>query len=276
MSANEYHIDINEELSRQQPAALLASQCGLSKQKAKEAMQKGAVWLTHGKHTRRLRRQKSQLKAGDSLHFYYNPEVLKATAQTAVLIADEQSFSLWNKPSGMLSQGSKWGDHTTITRWAEKNLEPQRPAFLVHRLDRAARGLILIAHSKKAAQNLSALFAHRAIEKHYKVIVHGEFPDQEEIHFDNPIDDKASHSIATREAFDAHQNRSLLDVRIESGRKHQIRRHLSEAGFPVVGDRLYGHEGDSEDLQLASASLEFINPFSTKHEKFMLESPLSL
>ncbi len=54
-------------------------------------------------------------------------------------------------PYGMLSQGSKWSDHCTIARFAQQHLTPERPVFIVHRLDRAATGLILIAHSKKTS-----------------------------------------------------------------------------------------------------------------------------
>ena len=57
---------------------------------------------------------------------------------------------------------------------------------------------------------------------------------------DHDIDGRTAVSHATKLEYDEKQNRSLLDVYIESGRKHQIRRHLSEAGYPVVGDRLYG------------------------------------
>ena len=104
--------------------------------------------------------------------------MLSSPVPQALLIEDLIDYSVWYKPYGMLSQGSKWSDHCTIARFAQKNLSNERPAFIVHRLDRAATGLILIAHSKKAAKALSSLFENRTIEsnsleKFYQIIVHG-------------------------------------------------------------------------------------------------------
>jgi tRNA pseudouridine32 synthase/23S rRNA pseudouridine746 synthase len=65
-------------------------------------------------------------------------------------------------------------------------------------------------------------------------------------------------------------NRTLLDVKIETGRKHQIRRHLSEAGFPVVGDSLYGCVDKREDLALTAYSLRFICPLSGVEKYYQL------
>jgi len=100
---------------------------------------------------------------------------LSIEASPAILVEDCGDYSIWNKPSGMLSQGSKWGDHCTIYRWVEKNLQPERAAFVVHRLDRAATGLILLAHKKSVASQFSRLFEKREIYKRYLVKVKGDF-----------------------------------------------------------------------------------------------------
>ncbi|MDH5182922.1 MAG: RNA pseudouridine synthase, partial [Gammaproteobacteria bacterium] len=171
--ASEYHIEIKESLCA---LDVLAEECNLSRTLIKQAMQKGAAWYTRGKHTQHLRRAKKLLQPGDTLHLYYDEKVINETVADAELIADEGDYSVWYKPYGMRSQGSRWGDHTTVHRWAESHLQPQRNAFLVHRLDRAASGLILIAHSKKMAATLSAMFKQRQIDKRYKVIVHGQPP----------------------------------------------------------------------------------------------------
>jgi tRNA pseudouridine32 synthase/23S rRNA pseudouridine746 synthase len=250
----------------------LAENTPLSRQGIKQAMLKGAAWFTRGKSTQRVRRAKKTLQSGDVLHLYYDEEVLARLPATPELVADQGAYSLWYKPYGMLSQGSKWGDHCTINRWAEQHLQPQRPAFVVHRLDRAATGLILIAHEKKVATALSALFASRAIDKCYRAVVHGEFPDETQtINFD--IDGKTALSHMRRLAYDETLGKSLLEVKIETGRKHQIRRHLSEAGFPIVGDRLYGDvkkNGEHEDLQLTAFTLAFQCPVTGKPLAFRL------
>ena len=225
----------------------------LSRQQIKAAMTKGAVWLAANRGARRLRRAKTVLRPGAVLHIYYDARVLAAEPAAPQLIADEGDYSVWYKPFGVLAQGSKWGDHCAITRCAEKTLEPERPAFVVHRLDRAATGLTLIAHRKQAAAKLSALFHERRIDKRYRVVAHGRWsPAEGETRIDADVDGRAALSFVSLLAYDPAQDRSLLDVRIETGRKHQIRAHLSGTGHPVVGDRQYGPGGDSEDLQLTA------------------------
>lgn len=268
---NEYHLDIINDAEK--PAELLASETGLSKQKIKQAMQKGAVWLSDNKGTHRLRRQSKLLQAGTILHFYYDPAVLNESVTDAVLIADEGEYSVWFKPRGMLAQGSKWGDHCSINRWVEKHLMPQRPAFIVHRLDRFASGLILIAHKKKMATLLADLFQNKRIKKHYKVIVHGQFTN-ETVTFRNEIDNKPAVSHVSLLQYDDVNNYSLVQVEIETGRKHQIRLHLSAAGFPVVGDRLFGHAEDNCDLQLTAVKLSFPSPIDESEKTYTLENKL--
>lgn len=264
----ETHLDIDRDDA--DAVSLLAAQTGLSKQRIKKIMQQGAVWRSRGGHTRHLRRARAVLRKGDTLHLYYDERILACETAAPELIADEGAYSVWYKPAGMLSQGSRWGDHCALPRWVEQHLLPQRPAFLVHRLDRAASGLMLLAHRKRTAAALSALFQERAIDKRYRVIVHGEFPAQGPVTLDADLDGKTAISHVTRLAHDPEQDRSLLEVAIETGRKHQIRRHLAGAGFPVVGDRLYGKGKETDDLQLTAFALAFRCPVSRRRREFVL------
>lgn len=263
----EVHIDITD---RETTAVeLLATKTTISKSHLKQAMLKGAVWITRGKKTQRVRRAKKTFLPGDTLHLYYDEKVLAQEPLAPELIADEGAYSVWYKPYGMLSQGSKWSDHCTINRWVEQHLQPQRPAFVVHRLDRAATGLILVAHEKKIAAALSALFQSRDIEKSYRAVVHGKFPDNNQT-LSGDIDGKPAISHVQLLNYDESDNRSLVEVKIETGRKHQIRRHLSESGFPIIGDRLYGKKTDKQDLQLCAVSLSFTCPVTGLPMQFLL------
>jgi len=151
----------------------LAANTPLSKQQIKLAMKNGCVWLESAHGIVRLRRVKKLLQPGEQLHLYYDETIQHTRPLTATLIADEGLYSIWNKPYGMYSQGTKWGDHCSLYRWAEQNLTPERPAFPVHRLDRAANGLMILAHSKKMAATFSELFKTRKIQKQYKACVEG-------------------------------------------------------------------------------------------------------
>ncbi len=292
-----FEIHLTVENADSSAVDLLAVTTGLSKQHIKQVMRKGAVWLEEVKtgKPRRLRRAKKMPALGDTLHLYYDTKVLSSEPAPPTLIDDQGEYSIWYKPYGLLSQGSKWGDHCTVQRWVEQNLTPQRPAFSVHRLDRAATGLIIIAHKKHIARELSALFAQREMEKRYQVIVRGQFPEATwPKKIDADIDGKQARSHASLLKYDAATDRSLLEVRIDTGRKHQIRKHLSGIGFPVVGDRLYGSEGTGEggvknnseangvecregdeennekNLQLTACSLKFICPLTQQEKLFQL------
>jgi tRNA pseudouridine32 synthase/23S rRNA pseudouridine746 synthase len=181
----------------------------------------------------------------------------------------------------MFSHGSKWGDHCSITRWIEQQY--QRPCFLIHRLDRATRGIIIVAHTKKAAAQLCEQFETRQINKRYHAVVEGRL-SQEKMTLTNPIDAKTAHTDIFVMGYDAENNTSLLDVTLHTGRKHQIRRHLSEQGHPLVGDRLYNPlfasskilEKDDltliEDLQLRAYFLSFTCPISHVYQEVSLSS----
>ena len=288
MKKNEYHIPVTA--NKLTTIDVLAEATELSRQKIKQAMQKGCVWLEKGnnkdkeqqktnQHIQRLRRAKKPLSEGDTVHFYYDEKVLEAEPPEAKLVYDEGNYSIWNKPSGMLSQGSKWGDHCTIYRWAEKQLKPERTAFIVHRLDRAASGLIIIAHKKQIAVQFSKMFQQREVDKYYHATVKGDFSkllkDDEKIKtISTELDAKKAVSHVMFLEYDATADESLLEVQIETGRKHQIRKHLSGIGFAVVGDRLYGENDNAKetqkDLQLSAVRLKFCCPVSGKDRRFKL------
>ena len=231
----------------------------LSKQVLKSALDKGCVWLKSGKKINRVRRVKKPLKVGNEVFIYYNEKILSSVPLEPELLLDKTDYSIWFKPAGVFSQGSKWGDHCSLTRLVEKSLN--RSTFLVHRLDRATSGLMIIAHTKNAARELSDLFSSRSIKKTYIAIVEGEFPE-DTITLSKKIDGKDAISHATLLNFN--ETRSLLRVDIETGRKHQIRKHLSSFDYPIIGDRLYGKAKKDypENLQLQAMRLKFICPIN--------------
>ena len=273
-STDHMELHVRVESSDENAVDLLQRASGLSKQRIKLAMTQGAVWLTRGRKTQRLRRAKRVLRAGDELHLYYDLNTLAEVPPEPTLIADVGKYSVWNKPYGLRSQGSKWADHCTVVRWAERYLHPERPGFTVHRLDRAANGLIIVAHSKKMAAAFSELFRKRKIEKGYRALVTGDFSKHANpLRVKQPIDGKEAISEFSLLELCKHGEQSLLDVRIETGRKHQIRRHLADLGHAVIGDRLYGTgEEDGVDLQLTAYRLAFHCPVSDERVEYRLGS----
>ncbi len=278
MNKFELHLDITTENCK--VITELNQHCSLSNAQLKQAIQQGALWLTRGKNTQRLRRIKKPLIIADTLHFYYNEQVLSQQPNEAVLMADYTDYSIWYKAYGMLSQGSKWSDHCTVARWAQTHLTPERAVFTVHRLDRAATGLIIVAHSKKAARALSAMFEKHDLEKIYHIIVHGDHRlRQQPDSITSDVDGKNASSHFTHLDYNEKNNTSLVQAKIDSGRKHQIRIHAASIGMPVVGDRLHGEikeNGGNENinLQLCAVSLNFVCPLSGEQRKVILPEEL--
>lgn len=234
-----------------------------------DAALKGALWLkpVSAHKLKRLRDLSLQLSVGDELHLNYNACVLSQTPLIPTLIADEVNYSIWNKPKGMLSQGSKWSDHCTITQTVASI--HNKPTFLVHRLDKAASGLMVVAHTKNAVKKLTDMFAKREVEKHYKVCVHGELSGIIPMRIDKEVQGKAAVSHVVTASYDKTSDTSALLVNIETGRKHQIRDHLHSIGNPVVGDRLFDPDREhDQDLSLLASSLVFDCPFTNKRKSF--------
>lgn len=252
---------------------LLASESGVSKQKIKDAMSKGSVWLTRGKKTQRLRRVKFIPVPGDRLRLCVDPQLLALVAPTPTLLADTQGYSVWYKPPMLMSQGSIWGDHCSLLRLVEQHFQQKRRVFLVHRLDREASGVMLVAHQAQVAAHLSAMFQDHRISKHYQVRVTGNFRDktgQQSITVDLPIDGKPAVSHLTLQQFDAEREESLLDVSIDTGRKHQIRKHCASLALPVVGDARYARS-DPRGLQLKAYRLTFVCPVKQQLVSYTLD-----
>jgi tRNA pseudouridine32 synthase / 23S rRNA pseudouridine746 synthase len=252
---------------------LLAEGTGLSKQRIKDAMNKGAVWWTLKGKTLRMRRATKVLTKGSKIQFFYDEQVLARKPETPTLIYDANRYSIWFKPAGMLAQGSQWGDHCSILRWVEVNGQynpaSKRECYLVHRLDADAQGLMIIAHDNQSAAKLSLLFQGRDIKKYYQawVVDNCEIPETG-LTLTYELDGKSAITHLKKIGFV--RNKTLVDVHIETGRKHQIRRHLANIGHPITGDKLYGTKSTS-GLELLAYRLEFVCPFA--QQELVIELP---
>ncbi len=260
--------------SRAHAPQLLAAASGLSVTRVKDAMQKGAVWLTTGQRKpRRLRQVTYPLQPGDHLALYYDSDVLSRVPPRAVLLADFRRYSVWNKPVGLLVEGSRYGDHATLAMQVSEHFAGRRAVHLVHRLDLEAQGIVVIAHGSQATAMLSALWRERQVDKRYLVSVRGRLGDVGARGvFDSPLDGKASRTEYAVLQYDALYDVSELEITMWSGRYHQIRRHCAQAGHPVMGDPKYGtRNSDPRGLQLAAVRVCFTDPWT--HEGIDISLP---
>ena len=249
----------------------------LSKSRVKDAMGKGAVWLKKQKgKKRRIRRATAGLKPGDILSIYYDKALLSKSPPLTELISDQGRYSVWLKPPGLMSQGTKYGDHCSLLRQAALYFKAKKKVYLVHRLDREAAGLIVLAHDKTAAGRLSRLFQKQQITKRYTARVLGNLTARlpgEKI--DLALDGKSALTEVTVDHYDPKTETSRVSLVIRTGRKHQIRRHFEMIGHPIMGDPRYGKGNkNKEGMQLAATALEFECPFDKKKVVFEYTSGL--
>jgi len=249
----------------------LVKHTGLSKSRIKDAMNKGAVWVAKNKgKTYRLRRATAPVKSGDCLSIYYDAKLLALAPLRPECISDQSRYSVWFKPAGLMTQGTQYGDHCSLLRQAELFFKPKRAVFPVHRLDREASGMVLIAHDKAAAGKLSGLFRSQQIIKRYRAQVLGNpGAHRPQGTIDQPLEGKSAVTEFVVTGYDPASNISAVDIIIHTGRKHQIRRHFEAIGFPVMGDPRYGRGNKNKSgLKLMATALEFHCPIKNKDLTF--------
>lgn len=252
----------------------LAQHAGLSKSAVKDAMNKGAAWLVR-QGTRRMRRADTALRVGDQVELHYDPQLLALKAAPGRCLLSNAHYSLWFKPSGLLAQGTAFGDHCSLLRQVEINMRDEgKTPHLIHRLDREAAGIMLFAHTRDAAAKLSAQFQANQVNKRYRIQVSGDIAQQHGVQgrIDLPLDGKAAVTEYTVTAYAAATDISTVEIRLLTGRLHQIRRHLDALGCPVVGDPKYGRGNKNTDgMHLVATGLSFTCPFSRQPVEIALE-----
>ena len=193
-----------------------------------------------------------------------------------------------DKPAGVVVHPSPGHASGTLVHGlvglAAGGEDEERPG-IVHRLDRDTSGLLVVARNDEAYARLQELVRDRALERRYKAIVRGR-PRSWTGRIEAPIGrdrhDPTRHSLDTdtpREAITHFEVERLLgrhaqlDVRLETGRTHQIRVHLAAIGLPVVGDPVYGVPDERLKRQFLHAwRLAFPHPL--RDERVEVESPL--
>jgi len=236
---------------------------------------------------------------------------LRATPEEIPLeiIYEDDDLAVINKPAGMMVHAGAGSTEDARNRGTLVNALLHRFGSLsgvggelrpgiVHRLDKETSGLIIVAKNDAAHRKLAAEFSGRKVKKTYVALVHGS-PKNERCTISTPISrdvvrrtrmttrrsggrEAITHYEVQQRIDSAFGKFTLLKVKIETGRTHQIRVHLASIGHPVVGDRLYGAPGESRPKSgagvslprnfLHSAKLQFTHPSS--HEPLSFSSPI--
>ena len=198
------------------------------------------------------------------------------------VILEDSHLMVVDKPAGVVVHPGAGRTHGTLVQGlagrAAGGPDPSR-AGIVHRLDRDTSGLLVVAKSEEAHAALSKMLRERSIHREYLALVDGR-PDARAGTIDAPIGrdrdrrtvmstrtDRSRSAMTHFEVIEALPHTTLLRVRLETGRTHQIRAHFAAIGHPVCGDRRYGGTQSGHRLGLTrqflhSQTLRFAHPFT--------------
>ena len=207
-------------------------------------------------------------------------------SELTVLYADEAMLVL-DKPAGLLSVPGRGADKQDCLSARAQHLYPD--ALVVHRLDMATSGLLLMARGAAAQRSLSEAFASRAVRKRYIAVVDGHLAPAPDIWgvIDLPIiadwpnrplrviDKEHGKPSSTRwrvRSYNPLDETTRVELEPVTGRSHQLRVHLLALGHPILGDALYasaGVQAKASRLLLHACSLELCHPVSAQAMRFV-------
>jgi len=201
--------------------------------------------------------------------------------QLEVLHEDEH-LALINKPAGIVVSGNK---KRTLVNALPYNLkESSQPNALprpqpAHRLDFPTSGVILIGKTANTLTSLNELFSKRGVEKTYQAITQGTMTEKEGT-IESTIKNKKAithYKVLKELPSPKWDHLNLVELKPVTGRRHQLRIHMSELGNPIFGDKTYGIEGkimQGKGLYLHSMKVAFTHPVT--EEKIEVSTPLPL
>ncbi len=201
------------------------------------------------------------------------------------VLYEDEDCAVINKPVGLLSHSKgAYNPEATVESWLKSRLKgiTGDRAGIVHRLDRATSGVMIVAKTPEALLWLQKQFSQRRVKKTYVAVVSGEFKEEEAV-IDMPIErnpkkpqtfrvgSNGKPAVTAYKVIQAGDGLSLVELKPETGRTHQLRVHLAQIGHPIVGDSFYG--GNVADrLFLHARELEITIP-SKKRKTFNVPVP---
>lgn len=216
--------------------AVVADELGISKKQAQAAIDEKRV-LVNGQ---RVWIRKHEVKENDLVEILIVEHAPVQPKKIQILWQDAD-FLIVNKPPYMLTNAAD-DSLEAVLRKQEKN----RGIVAVHRLDKETSGCVIFARSAEAKKTMIPMFRGKDIMKIYRAIAAGKFsPNWKEMRTD--IDGYMSTTLV--KLLDANRQASYLELRIETGRTHQIRRHLADKRHPVLGDKKYAGTGSEVSLE---------------------------
>jgi 23S rRNA pseudouridine1911/1915/1917 synthase len=216
--------------------AVIAEQLDISKKKAQAAIDAKQV-LVNGK---RIWIRRHEVKEDDVVEIMID-DFKKPEAKHIAILWEDKDYLVVNKPAYFVTNAAE----DSIE--AKLRIQQKTPSICaVHRLDKETSGCVIFAKNSESKKVMVPMFKGRDIMKIYRAITVGAVPKNwKEIRTD--IDGYMSTTLL--KILDSKKYASYLELRIETGRTHQIRRHLADKRYPVMGDKKYGGTGNETSLE---------------------------
>jgi 23S rRNA pseudouridine1911/1915/1917 synthase len=274
-----FSITIKEELVGKRSDKLLADMLPQFPRAAlAKLFDQELVWLND-----KVTKPGIKVRIGDRIRVDLSPLDIKIADIDLPILYQDDAVIVIDKPTGVISHArGRYFDEPSVASFVRQiTHQDGERAGIVHRLDRATSGVMICAKNSEALSWLQRQFSSRKVGKVYNAIIAGEMPSEDGV-IDMPIArnparpqqfhvaEAGKHALTRYRTVASQHGYSLLELRPETGRTHQLRVHLRELNHPIVGDLLYGGEA-ADRLMLHAAQLEITLP---SHERAVFTSPL--
>ena len=207
------------------------------------------------------------------------------------VVFEDDSLIVVEKPAGLLTMATDTERSRTVYAALRESANRKRPPgkiFIVHRLDREASGLLVFAKTVEAKEGLQDQFKDHSAGRRYIAVVEGRvhpgnftirsyLAENAEFRVYSTRKTASGRLAVTHvRVIKGNPKATLIEVRLETGRKHQIRVHLAERGHPIVGDKAYGSRSNPiRRMALHAAQLDFRHPLTGRSMHFEAPYPKS-
>lgn len=232
------------------------------------------------------KRLNEPIDAADQIAVADRPRAGASSVHPLTIVHEDADILVIEKPPGLLTSTTPREPRATALAVVKRYLadrEPRAKVGLIHRLDRDAAGLLIFSKTEVAYDSLKTQFFKHTVDRVYAATVHGK-PKPPKARIESRLLERADgtvystkkhaagqRAITDYEVVRSEKNRSELRVKLLTGRKHQIRVHLSERGWPIVGDRVYGRKDDPvTSLHLKAIELAVTHPRTGERMLFTL------
>jgi len=228
------------------------------------------------------------LLPGEQVSITWTKVLQDRPAHGLKIVFEDPYLIVVDKPPGLLSIATDKEKERTAYRILSdqlKNIDPRLRIFVVHRLDREVSGLMLFAKDKGIQQQLQKAWDKEVMERLYVAVVEGRVEqtqgtitswlkeNQVRLVFSSPTPHDGQRAVTHYRVLKHAARFSLLEIRLETGRKNQIRVHMQDMGHPVAGDKKYGATVNvMKRLGLHARVLGFRHPVTAQDLRF--ETPI--